>query len=141
MINVAVIGAGYISDYYIDEIKRSRVFNLVSLFDIDDIRLCQASKFHSIPSSTLDDILSDPSIVLVFNLTSIASHYSVTKSCLLSGKHVFSEKPVSTKILELNELYQIATENNLLLLSAPQTSFSTSIQSIYKNIADILRQR
>ena len=42
----------------------------------------------------MDDLLADPSIAVVVNLTNPASHFEVTKASLNADKHVYSEKPL-----------------------------------------------
>jgi predicted dehydrogenase len=41
------------------------------------------------------DILRNPAVQIIVNLTVPAVHYKVTKQCLLAGKHVYSEKPLT----------------------------------------------
>lgn len=54
-------------------------------------------------------------IDVVFIATPIDTHYEIVKKALLSGKHVFCEKPLTTNYNECLELKQIAERNNLKL--------------------------
>ena len=61
------------------------------------------------------EIFADKEINAVIIATPINTHYKIVKKALLSKKHVFVEKPISTNLSEAEELIEIAKKNNLLL--------------------------
>jgi|TARA_B100000315_G_scaffold243778_1_gene267562 predicted dehydrogenase len=61
------------------------------------------------------EIFTDKEINAVVIATPINTHYKLVKKALLSKKHVFVEKPISTNLSEAEELIGIAKKNNLLL--------------------------
>ena len=61
------------------------------------------------------EIFADKEINAVIIATPINTHYKLAKKALLSKKHVFVEKPISTNLSEAEELIEIAKKNNLLL--------------------------
>ena len=61
------------------------------------------------------EIFADKEISAVIIATPINTHYKLVKKALLSKKHVFIEKPISTNLSEAEELIKIAKKNNLLL--------------------------
>ena len=61
------------------------------------------------------EIFADNEINAVIIATPINTHYKLVKKALLSKKHVFVEKPISTNLSEAEELIEIAKKNNLLL--------------------------
>ena len=61
------------------------------------------------------EIFADKEISAVIIATPINTHYKLVKKALLSKKHVFVEKPISTNLSEAEELIEIAKKNNLLL--------------------------
>ena len=61
------------------------------------------------------EIFADKEINAVIIATPINTHYKLVKKGLLSKKHVFVEKPISTNLSEAEELIEIAKKNNLLL--------------------------
>ena len=61
------------------------------------------------------EIFTDKEINAVVIATPINTHYKLVKKALLSKKHVFVEKPISTNLSEAEELIEIAKKNNLLL--------------------------
>lgn len=130
----AVFGCGKISDIYIINMKK---------FDILDVTCCAATKLenaiskakeHGIEARTVEDILEDKSIELIVNLTPPLAHYELIKKALLAGKHVFTEKVLTSDIEEGRDLLKIADEKNLYLGCAPETFLGGAIQAAKKTI-------
>ena len=61
------------------------------------------------------EIFADKEINAIIIATPINTHYKLVKKALLSKKHVFVEKPISTNLSEAEELIEIAKKNSLLL--------------------------
>ena len=58
------------------------------------------------------------------------SHYDYAKKSLSSGKHVLCEIPLVLSASQAKELYQLAEENNLVLLEASKTAFCPAFNHI-----------
>ena len=67
----------------------------------------------------VDELISDPGIDVILNLTTPDAHFDVSKRALAAGKHVYSEKPVATTVAEARELIAEADRRGLLLGYAP----------------------
>ena len=65
--------------------------------------------------NNLDTILDDPSVDAVIIATPIITHYNLVMKALISKKHVFVEKPITTTVTKANKLLKIAKNNNLSL--------------------------
>lgn len=117
---VVLIGCGYAADFYMACLAKYSHLKVVGAYDIDNDRATMFCHFHDIPRfASLAEALDYDAIVA--NLTSIESHYHVTKEALHRGRHVFSEKPLALTLTEATELHQIARTHNLLLSAAPST--------------------
>lgn len=64
-------------------------------------------------------------------------HYDYTKTCLEHGKHVFLEKPATTRSGELLELIALAKEKHLILLEAMSLHFTPAYQALKEQIKNI----
>lgn len=60
-------------------------------------------------------LINEPAIDLIVIATPNDTHYSYAKQALLAGKHVLVEKPLALKSEQIEELTQIAREQNKLL--------------------------
>lgn len=59
---------------------------------------------------------SKVAIDVVYIATPVEQHYPIIKECLLAGKNVLCEKPITPKVAEFNELVELAKEKNCFLM-------------------------
>jgi len=129
-INVAVVGCGVISDIYLQSLQdKFAVTNVVACSDLNPEKMqAKAEKYH-IKAMSYADILADPTIQLIVNLTTPKAHYSIIKQALEHGKHVFSEKMIAVELSDGQELCELARSKNLRLGVAPDTFLGGGIQT------------
>ena len=87
-------------------------------------------------SQTVDELLSNPDVEVVLNLTIPQAHYEVTKKTLLANKHSYCEKPLSISFDQGKELVEIAKNRNLYLGNAPDTFLGGGGQLARQKIDD-----
>ncbi|MBM6596535.1 Gfo/Idh/MocA family protein [Microvirga pudoricolor] len=120
-LNVGVIGCGNISGIYFQNIPGYRGLTLRACADVKhDVALAQASKYGT-KALSVDDLLADPDIDLVVNLTIPSAHFGVSLAALSAGKHVFSEKPLAVDFEQGRKLVDEAEARGLHLGCAPDT--------------------
>ena len=114
---VGVVGAGAISDIYLK--------NMITRFDNLYVKsICAAhlenaqkkAEEYGIQAVTMEEMLDDPEICLVVNLTPAHVHYDVIKKALEHGKHVYTEKTLTDDISRSSFAIS-ANRNNDILLS------------------------
>ena len=119
--SIGVIGCGNISSAYFRLGPSFRRLNFTACADINpDAAKAQAEKFDLKPMS-IEDLLADPSIDIVVNLTIPDAHFGVSKQILEAGKHAYSEKPFVLTLEEGEELRGLAEKHGLRVGSAPDT--------------------
>ena len=91
-------------------------FKIIKCADINKKAAQKCAKTYKIESASVDEILKDKNIQVILNLTIPTSHYSVGKKSLLSGKHVYSEKPLAVDFKDGIELVKIAQRKEDFLL-------------------------
>ena len=93
-VRTAVVGVGAISDIYFE--------NMIKRFPILDVVTCSTRRLenarriaaqYGIEARTYEEILADPEIEMIVNLTPPYAHYEILRRGLDAGKHVFTEKP------------------------------------------------
>lgn len=129
-INVGVVGAGAISDIYIQ--------NMIERFDCLEVKsICSKHMNHAVKQAekyglkayTYSEMLADNEIDMIVNLTPLGVHYDIIKEALMAGKHVYTEKTITQEKEQAAELLRIADEKNLYLGSAPDTFLGSSLQT------------
>lgn len=131
-LGIAMIGVGSISGIYLKNITGVfRELKLVGVCDLIRERAETAQKNYNVPKlyETMHDAFADPEVDLVLNLTRPYQHFEVTKTALLAGKHVYSEKPLGATWEEGQALVALAEERGLYLGGAPDTFMGAGIQT------------
>jgi predicted dehydrogenase len=135
--NIAIIGCGYVADFYMSSLKYHPELKLVGVYERDGGRSRAFGTYYAVPTyESLEELLQDPSVEMVLNLTNPRSHYEVTKPCLEAGKHVYSEKPVAMEYETAKKLVSIAKENDVQLSSAPCSVLGETAQTIWKALQE-----
>lgn len=84
---------------------------------------------------SVDAIYDDPEIDLILNLSIPAAHFAVSMRAIESGKHVFTEKPLSATTTEARTLLAAAKSKRLSVGSAPDT-FLGAVGRIAREFCD-----
>src|SRR5882724_6895533 len=79
-------------------------------------------------------VLEDLSVHGVIIATPAASHFSLAKQVLDAGKHVFVEKPLATKVAEVDELSRCAAERNLVVMTGHTFVYNSAVRYVKKLI-------
>ena len=121
IIYVGLIGCGHIAETYFRAHKYFNNFKIIKCADINKKAAKKCAKTFKIESASVNEILKDKKIQIILNLTIPTAHYSVSKKSLLSGKHVYSEKPLAVDFKDGLELVKIARKKKLFIGNAPDT--------------------
>lgn len=119
---VGIIGCGAISGIYLENSKRFEVFEVVAC---GDLRLgaaqSRAAEYDVPKACSVEQLLADPEIEIVINLTTHRAHGEVGLAVLEAGKHVYSEKPLVVYREEGQRLLHLAERKGLRVGGAPDT--------------------
>lgn len=135
---VGVIGCGTISDTYLNNMTGNHHLPHIEVVACADLypEKAKASqeKFGIKKACGVDELLSDPEVDIVVNLTIPASHYDINIRALRAGKHVYCEKPLAMNLDETNEIMGLAEEKGLRVGCAPDTILGDGIQACRRAI-------
>jgi predicted dehydrogenase len=134
----AIIGCGFVADYYMTTLANHSDLVLAGVWDRDTARLTQFCEFHKVRAyASLDELLHDPEVVIVANLTTPDSHYEISKAAILAKKHIYSEKPLAMSFAEANDIVSFAQNRNLTLCAAPANGLSDAYKLVSENLPSI----
>jgi predicted dehydrogenase len=128
-LRIGVIGVGKISEQYFATIPELPGLTLVAVADLDDERARQVAAEQGVDAMTVDQLLADPRIDAVLNLTVPAAHVAVATAALKAGKHVYTEKPLALAPADAVEMLALAEGRGLRVGSAPDTVLGTGVQT------------
>jgi predicted dehydrogenase len=136
-VNIGLIGCGVISSVYLEKCKSYEHLNVLACADLDLERArAQAGRFNIPRAETVGELLADPLIELVINLTIPAAHSTVGIAALRSAKSVYNEKPLALSREEGLLLLKEARDRNLLVGCAPDTFLGGGLQTCRALIDD-----
>lgn len=135
-VRVGVIGCGAVSRHYFSNLSRDPRVAVVGCADVDATSAAARAELFGIPSvASPEDLLADPDIELIVNLTPAGAHFAVTRDCLRAGKHVYTEKPLAGTFEEARSLVELAEARGRVLGCAPDTPFGTGFQASRKAVS------
>lgn len=135
---IGIIGCGVISNTYIRDIKRLyRDLAIVAVADEDGVRAKDTAEKYGIKKScTVQELLQDPAVEIVLNLTPPAAHTAVNLAALEAGKHVFCEKPLALRMEDARQVVELADKKGLKIGCAPDSFMGSSLMTCKKVLAD-----
>lgn len=129
---VGIVGSGVISRTYIADIQRFyKSLDIRAVADIDrSIAQRLAEEFHIPKAYLTQELLADPEIEIVINLTPPQLHAELDMQILNAGKHLFSEKPFAPTLAQAREILALAQEKGCMVGGAPDTFLASGLQSM-----------
>lgn len=136
-VGVGIIGAGVISNQYLDNLVQFPDVTVLFIADLDLARAAAQAEKYGVPASgTVDELLAQDDIEIVINLTIPAVHVEVGLRILDAGKHIWSEKPFSLDRESGRRLLDAAAAKGLRVATAPDTVLGAGQQTALRVIAE-----
>ena len=134
---VGIIGCGNISPAYLGTGPKFDILDFVACADLDmDRAKNRAAEYNVSRACTPAELLADPEIDIVLNLTIPKVHAQVALDTLNAGKHAYCEKPFAVTREDGQKVIDLAKEKGLRVGCAPDTFLGGGIQTCRKLIDD-----
>jgi predicted dehydrogenase len=135
--NIGIIGCGQISSIYLQAPQQFDILNIVACADIDLERAQKQARLFNVPKAySVEELLADPQIDIIINLTIPKVHAEIGLAALAAGKAAYSEKPLGVNRSQGQSLLAAGKETNLRVGCAPDTFLGGGIQTCIKLIND-----
>src|SRR4051812_31260708 len=129
-VKVGIIGCGKISGIYLENAPRFGNIEITAVADLVPERAQEkAAEYHIPKACSPDELLADPDIEIVLNLTIPNAHASIGFAALNAGKSVYNEKPLTITRDEGQKLLALAKQKGLLVGGAPDTFLGAGLQT------------
>jgi predicted dehydrogenase len=133
-VKLGIVGCGVISDAYLKGASRSKLVEVKSCTDlVPEVAAAKAAEY-GIRAVAIEEMLADPEIPIVINLTVPLAHAEVSLRAVEAGKHVYSEKPIATTLAEGQDLTAAARAKGVRLGAAPDTFLGAAHQAVRRAI-------
>ena len=127
-LGVGIIGAGNISSQYLKAMKDFPVLDIRAIADMrPEVATKKAAEF-GVKTKSVDELLADPSVDIIVNLTIPRAHVEVGLQAVAAGKHIYGEKPLGVNFAEGKKLVAAANRRGVRVGSAPDTFLGGSHQ-------------
>lgn len=134
---VGVIGCGNISGIYLEVGQTFEILEIAAVADLIPERAqAQAEKYGIPRACSVKEILADPDIQIVINLTIPNAHAEVGQKVVEAGKSVYNEKPLTIRREDARHLLETAQKNGVRIGGAPDTFLGGGLQTCRKLIDD-----
>lgn len=128
-IGVGIIGCGNVFPAYMKGLAQYDEVRVVHCSDILSERAAAGAAKYGIPrwsgSDGNEGLLTDDEVEVVINITPVLAHVEVSRSVLLAGKHLYTEKTMSIDPADARALLKLANEKGVLFGSAADTFLGT----------------
>ncbi|WP_037357852.1 Gfo/Idh/MocA family protein [Amycolatopsis orientalis] len=132
-VGVGVVGAGFISDAYLENLTAFPDLRVEAVADLDVERArAQAAKYGVPRSGSVADLLALPDVEIVVNLTVPAVHVEISLAAVEAGKHVWTEKPIGLDRQTVRKLLDRAREKGVRVAGAPDTLLGAGHQTAFR---------
>jgi predicted dehydrogenase len=128
-VNVGIVGCGVISKHYAANAPAFEAFDLVACADLLPAAAAELAAANDLTALPVADLVADPGIDVVLNLTPPSEHAAVTRAALAAGKHVYTEKPLGLEVGEATELLEEAGRRGLRIGCAPDIFLGGAYQA------------
>jgi predicted dehydrogenase len=136
-VKVGIVGCGNISDIYLKNCTQTfEILEVVACADLIRERAEAKAEEYNIKACSTEELLKDPEIGIVLNLTIPKAHAEVSLAALEAGKHVYSEKPLAVTREDGKKILEVAKAKGLLVGNAPDTFLGAGLQTCRKLIDD-----
>lgn len=136
VVKAGVLGCGTISDAYLSAGDRFDAYEITACADLDAERAEQAADEYGVTAMDVEDLLADPDIEIVVNLTPPSVHEETCRQILEAGKHVYVEKPLADTVEGARTILDVAEREGLLVGSAPDTFLGAGLQTARQVVDD-----
>lgn len=127
-LTVGVIGCGNICDVYVRNAKLFRDITITACADIAPQAVARVAGLYGLRGMTVGELLADPGIDIVLNLTAPMAHAEVSLAAIAAGKHVYSEKPLAVTLEDGRRIVEAARAKGVRVGCAPDTFLGGGIQ-------------
>jgi len=127
------VGCGAISANYFKNAQNLPILEMAAVADLDMERARERAAEFGVPKVyTVEELLRDPEVEIVLNLTIPAAHGPLALQALAHGKHVYGEKPLAIHRDEGRQVLETARAAGLRVGCAPDTFLGAGIQTARK---------
>lgn len=132
-VKVAVVGAGYLGQHHARIYSELDGAELVGVVDADFRRSEEiARKYASKPYHDYRDVMEGVDALSIVVPTTL--HYGIALDCLKAGKDIIVEKPITTTVMQADEIISEAERKNCILQVGHLERYNSGVMAVSEMI-------
>jgi predicted dehydrogenase len=136
-VKIGIVGTGNIFGAYVKGCRTYGILEIAACADLNrHLAEARAEEFGIPRACSVEELLADPEIQIVVNLTVPLAHAEVSLAAIRAGKHVQSEKPLAVTRQDGQKILAAARESGVRVGCAPDTFLGGGQQTCRKLIDD-----
>ena len=136
-VNIGIVGCGNISPAYLKTAQAMKVLETAACADLYADRARAIAEQFGVPKAcTVDELIADPEVRIVVNLTTPQAHAEISLRAIDAGKHVYNEKPLAVTREDGKMILDAAKAKNVRVGCAPGTFIGGGLQTCRKLLDD-----
>jgi predicted dehydrogenase len=129
-VRLGVVGCGNISEIYLENLGALAGVEVAAVSDMDRGRArARAEQFHIPKALSVEELLVEPEVEMVVNLTIPKAHFEIAMAALEAGKSVYNEKPLAVRRKDARKVLDLARKKGLRVGCAPDTFLGAGLQT------------
>jgi predicted dehydrogenase len=120
VLTFGIIGTNWITESFVQCAQASKQWKLAAVYSRNDQTARTFADKFSVKTvyTSIDSLVQDSSLDAVYVASPNSLHYSQAKTIIQAKKHVILEKPATSTVAQLEELFKLAKQNNVFLIEA-----------------------
>ena len=136
-VKIGIVGCGNISRIYLEQSRTFDILDVKAVADVEVERARLKAEQHNVPCVySVDEMMADPEIEIVVNLTPPGAHAEIALRALEAGKSIYNEKPLAVFREDGQRMLALAAGRGLRIGCAPDTFLGAGLQTCRKLIDD-----
>ena len=135
-IKIGIIGNGFIGKQHIEAIRRVPGTYIAAVVGTNVEMAKKICEEFCIPKyyANYKEMLEDETIDIVHNCTPSSMHYSINKDTILSGRHIYCEKPLTLTAKEAEELVKLAKDKGVCAAVNFNYRHNAMVREMYERV-------
>ncbi|UFU07200.1 Gfo/Idh/MocA family protein [Ruania halotolerans] len=129
VVGIGIVGLGKILSQYLETFERLPHARVVAVADLNAARAQEVAAEVGARALSVAELVADPEVDVVLNLTIPAAHATVAHAAIEAGKPVYSEKPIAASAAEAIGVLDAARAAGVRVGGAPDTVLGAGIQT------------
>ena len=132
MIRFGIIGTSNITEKFLSVTKGIRQFQLTAVYSRDIDRAVQFGTPYGATHffDDLEEFAKSDAFDAVYVASPNSCHFEQSVLLMKNKKHVLCEKPLASNVREVEEMFRVAHENEVVLLEAMRSAFAPEFPKI-----------